>query len=146
MKILEGNIFDSKAKTLVNTVNCVGIMGKGIALEYKKRYPEMFKKYKYICNNNLLTTGQLFLWKSNDKFILNFPTKKHWKDKSKLEWIEEGLLKFVKTYKEKGIKSIAFPQLGCANGGLDWDNEVFPLMQKYLNNLEDIEIEIYIYK
>ena len=135
------NIFNTECEVIVNAVNCVGIMGKGIALQVKTKYPEVFKRYKNICDKNMLKPGLLQIVKTNDKTILNFPTKMHWKNNSKIEWVEEGLMKFVESYKERGIKSIAFPPLGCGNGNLNWE-EVKLLMLKYLNNL-DIKIEIY---
>lgn len=143
-KIENGNIFDSKCQTLVNTVNCVGVMGKGLALEMKKRYPLMFERYKYFCDNGLMDVGKLQLScvKEYDHNILNFPTKKHWKNPSKIEWIELGLKKFVDTYKYCGISSIAFPMLGCNNGKLKKE-DVLPLMEKYLSQC-DIDIEIYL--
>jgi O-acetyl-ADP-ribose deacetylase (regulator of RNase III) len=141
----QGSLFDGSEQTIVNTVNCVGIMGKGIALEYKKRYPNMFEKYKSHCDNKIMNIGTLFLYKTPDRWILNFPTKYHWRNKSKLSYIEDGLKKFVSTYKDKGISSIAFPLLGCQNGGLDWESEVKPLMEQYLSNLDDISISIYLY-
>lgn len=136
------NLFDSKMQTLTNTVNCVGVMGAGIALEFKKRYPNMFKKYKEICNKKLLKTGMLQIFKEGDKLILNFPTKDDWRNSSQMSYLELGLQKLVNTYKDKGITSLAIPQLGCSNGGLDW-KEVKPLMEKYLNQL-DIPVEIYV--
>lgn len=136
------SIFEATTQTKVNTVNCVGVMGKGIALDYKKKYPNMFNSYKKICNKKLMNIGLLQLWKENDSdWILNFPTKYHWKNPSKLEYLEKGLQKFVEIYKDKGITSITFPQLGCQNGGLDWESEVKPLMEKYLN---DIDIEVHV--
>lgn len=140
---IHGNIFDSKSQTIVNTVNTVGVMGKGIALEFKKRYPDMFLSYQKVCKTGHFHTGMLQLYKNQNPWILNFPTKEHWKNPSKLDYIEEGLKKFVETYQKKEIISIAFPQLGCANGGLNW-GDVQPLMEKYLSNL-DIDVEIYIY-
>ena len=137
-----GNIFDSKMQTLVNTVNCVGFMGGGIALEYKRRYPDMFKEYKERCLNGTLKMGELHLWNNDEPWILNFPTKIHFKDPSKEEFIEKGLKKFVSNYKKHSIESIAFPQLGTQLGGLDWENTVKPIMYKYLETL-DIEVEIY---
>jgi O-acetyl-ADP-ribose deacetylase (regulator of RNase III) len=142
--IIKGNLFNSKCQTIVNTVNCVGVMGKGIALQYKKMYPDMFQSYKNICDQKLLEPGMLQLWKGPDKWVLNFPTKNHWRAPSNIDWVISGLEKFVETYKERGITSIAFPQLGCANGGLKWE-DVGPLMKKYLDPL-DIPVEIYIYK
>lgn len=143
MEIIEnGNIFDSKCQTIVNTINCVGVMGKGLAKEYARRYPEMLDKYKELCSNKLIRPGILWLWRASDKLVLNFPTKDDWRYDSRYEWIEMGLKKFVSTYKEKGITSIAFPMLGCNNGHLNKD-KVLILMRHYLENLEDIKIEIY---
>lgn len=143
VKLYNTNLFKSNSKVLVNTVNCVGVMGKGIALEFKKRFPEMYVKYKEICATGLFTPGKLWIYKdpNSDLRILNFPTKLHWRDPSKFEYIEAGLKKFIYTYKEKNITEIAFPLLGCSNGGLDV-NEVLPYMIEVLNPL-DIKIEIY---
>lgn len=138
---IRGDLFNSPAQVLVNTVNTVGVMGKGIALDFKNRYPDMFKEYQKICDKNLLEISKLLLWKNSDKWVLLFPTKEHWRSSSKLSYIEDGLKKFVKTYEKLGIESIAFPKLGCGNGGLDW-NDVRPIMEGYLNKLP---IKIYVY-
>lgn len=145
ISIIKGNIFNSKAQTIVNTVNCVGVMGKGIALVFKLRYPNMFDIYKDHCRAKLIGIGKLWLYKGeeNDPWVLNFPTKFHWKYPSKIEYVEQGLEKFVATYKEKGITSIAFPMLGTNNGGLD-KSIVLPLMERYLSQC-DIPVEIYDY-
>lgn len=136
-----GNIFDSPAQVIVNTVNTVGVMGKGLALSFKKRYPEMYKAYRSACEKHQLTVGKLMLWYAPDHWLLLFPTKENWRYPSKLEYIEKGLNKFVNTYAEKNITSIAFPRLGCGNGELSWD-EVRPLMEKYL---KELPIDVYIY-
>jgi O-acetyl-ADP-ribose deacetylase (regulator of RNase III) len=138
---LKGDMFNSPAQVLVNTVNVVGVMGKGVALEFKSRYPDMFKQYQKICEDKSLDIGKLFLWKKSDKWVLLFPTKKHWKNPSKLEFIQAGLEKFKTNWYKMGIESIAFPRLGCGNGGLDW-NDVRPMMEQYLKPLP---IKIYIY-
>lgn len=145
IKFIHGNIFNSKCQTVVNTVNCVGVMGKGIAQVYKLRYPLMFEEYKAHCKNQLIKPGVLWLYNKQDNapWILNFPTKYHWKYPSKIEWIESGLKKFVETHVEKGITSVAFPLLGTHNGGLE-THVVKSLMQKYLNSCS-IDIEIYEY-
>ncbi|MCF6213580.1 MAG: macro domain-containing protein [Flavobacteriaceae bacterium] len=145
IKYIHGNIFNSKCQTIVNTVNCVGVMGKGIAQVYKLRYPIMFLEYKEHCKNKLIKPGTLWLFskQSNAPMILNFPTKFHWKYPSKIEWVESGLKKFVETYSQKKITSIAFPLLGTHNGGLD-TIEVKELMGKYLSKCS-IDIEIYDY-
>lgn len=137
------NIFESPAQVIVNTVNTVGVMGKGIAKQFKEFYPEMFKEYQRFCELKLLEVGKLWIYKTENKWILNFPTKKHWRNPSKIDYIEEDLQKFVANYKEKGIRSISFPPLGCGNGGLNWEKEVKPLMEKYLKNL-DIDIFIHV--
>ena len=103
------SLLESTAQTLVNTVNCVGVMGKGIAKHFKEREPEMFFEYKRICEKKLLAPGKLWLWRGADSLILNFPTKQHWRSPSKLEWIEAGLKKFVSDYQELGIIEISFP-------------------------------------
>jgi len=145
IKHFSGNIFNSKCQTIVNTVNCVGVMGKGIALVHKLRYPQMYLEYKEHCKNKLIKTGSLWLYtkQENAPWILNFPTKFHWKYPSKIEWIELGLQKFVETYERKGITSIAFPLLGTHNGGLATD-EVKSIMNQYLEKCE-LDIEIYDY-
>ena len=143
--LVKGNIFNTKAQTIVNTVNCVGVMGKGIALVFKLRYPNMFDIYKSYCQSKYIGIGKLWLYKgeANDPWVLNSPTKFHWKYPSKIEYIIDGLEKFLATYKEKGITSIAFPMLGTHNGGLD-KSEVLPIMTKYLSRC-DIPVEIYEY-
>ena len=137
--LLEKTVFDSQAQTIVNPVNCVGVMGKGLALAVKNRYPEVFDKYVIACESGKMGIGKLQLVKAKDRWILNFPTKKHWRGSSKLEFIEAGLKKFVKTYRRRHIASVAFPPLGCGHGGLKWD-EVEPLMRRYLEGLDKIEI------
>lgn len=136
-----GDIFDSPAQVIVNTVNTVGVMGKGLALSFKQRYPEMFEHYKSICEKHMLSIGQLMLFYEEDHWLLLFPTKESWRNPSKTEYIEKGLVKFVQTYAEKNITSIAFPRLGCGNGELNWD-DVKPIMEKYLAPLP---IDVYIY-
>ena len=136
-----GDIFESPAQTIVNTVNTVGVMGKGLALQFKQRYPEMFTAYRDICEQHRLMTGTLMLYSAPDHIILLFPTKENWRNPSRLDYIERGLQKFVSKYSDYGITSIAFPRLGCGNGELNWE-EVQPVMEHYLN---DLPIEVYIY-
>ena len=132
---LSGDLFQSPAKVLVNTVNTVGVMGKGIALKFKRIYPEMFAAYRNHCERGDLKIGQLFLYKTPNKWILNFPTKKHWRNPSKVEYIEAGLRKLRASCSEAGMTSIAFPELGCGNGELDFELHVKPLMERYLGSL-----------
>ncbi len=138
----KGNIFNTKAMAIVNTVNCVGAMGKGIALEYKLRYPEMFKEYQKICFEHKLRPGQILPYRKSTPCILNFAIKDDWKDPSKEEWIEETLSKFRNSYKQLGITSIAFPWMGAMNGGIPLET-IKSLTRKYLQDLDDIEIEVY---
>ena len=142
-----GNLLDSESQTLVNTVNRNGVMGKGIALQFKKKYPELFNEYRLACKRKQINNGgDIWIWDFIDLYkprkVLCFATKEDWWHHSKLEWIERGLEAFSKTYKMFGITSIAFPKLGCNNGGLDWETQVKPLMFKYLQPL-DIICEIY---
>ena len=142
IKIKIGNILDSKAKTLVNTVNCVGIMGKGIAKDFKIKFPEMFKQYKKKCERNEVKPGIPYIYKDlSGTRIINFPTKKHWRNYTDLNDVIKGINIFIDRYKEWGVKSVAFPPLGCGNGGLDWEY-VGPIMYNKLKNL-DIDIELY---
>jgi O-acetyl-ADP-ribose deacetylase (regulator of RNase III) len=135
------SLFDSPAQTLVNTVNTVGVMGKGIAKTFRERYPAMFKEYKKLCDHGDLTIGSLHLWKSDDRWVLNFPTKTTWRLPSKFEYIELGLETFVENYERMGIVSASFPPLGCGNGNLDW-RDVRPLIERYLNQ---INIPVYVH-
>lgn len=142
MKILIGDILKSNAQTLVNTVNCVGIMGKGIAAEFKNRFPDMFKDYGQRCERQEVRLGQPYLYKPLfGQQIVNFPTKEHWKSISKLRDIERGLDYLLEHYKQWGIASIAVPPLGCGNGQLEW-RVVGPLIYRYAKQM-DIPVEIY---
>lgn len=142
ISVLIGNLFESKASTIVNTVNCTGVMGKGIALEFKKRFPGMFQEYIKRCELGQVQLGKPYLYKDlNGISIVNFPTKEHWRSPSKLEDIKNGLDEFINKYKEWNIKSIAFPPLGCGNGGLDW-TIVGPIIYQKLSQLS-IPVEIY---
>lgn len=132
---LSGDLFQSPAQVLVNPVNTVGVMGKGIALKFKQVYPEMFEAYRNHCERGNLQIGQLYLYKTPNKWILNFPTKKHWHNPSRAEYIEAGLAKLRDRCSEMGMTSIAFPALGCGNGELDFETQVRPLMEGYLGRL-----------
>lgn len=123
------SIFDSTADALINPVNCVGVMGKGLAKEFKERYPECFPPYKEACSKKILEPGKLIyvrtcvqpdLFSITRPAIILFPTKKHWRGNSQLRWIKAGLQNLKKTYREWGISSVAMPQLGCGLGGLKW--------------------------
>ncbi len=142
MIIKIGDIFESTMKTLVNTINCVGVMGKGIALEFKKRFPNMYGEYVSLCESGIVRPGKPYVYQDfYGTSILNFPTKDHWRSPSKLSYIISGLDWFREHYHEYGITAIAFPPLGCGNGGLTWD-VVGPVMYDRLKDLP-IDIELY---
>jgi len=138
----KGDIFKSEAQVIVNTVNCQGVMGKGLALAFKQKYPAMFNVYQQECRTGKLRIGKPTLFQKSTPWILNFPTKDSWRANSKIEYLEKGLEFLVAHYKNAGIKSIAFPKLGAQNGKLSWD-EVGPVMAQYLSQL-DIDVYIYI--
>lgn len=143
--VFEGNldVFTAPVQTVVVTVNLVGVMGAGVALGYKRRFPEAFKSYKYACGRGF-KVGQLLLQRlPNGQLGLCFPTKKHWANPSELSWIVSGLTKLVETYKSKGITSLAITPLGCANGKLNYEKQVRPVMLEYLNQMD---IPVYICK
>ena len=137
-----GDLFQSPAQVLVNTVNTVGVMGKGVAYEFRRLFPEMFEQYRELCERGQLRVGMLWLYKTPNKWILNFPTKKHWRNPSRIEYITAGLDFFVQNCDRMGIHSIAFPPLGCGNGQLDFKTQVRPQMELYLRKLP---IEVFIY-
>lgn len=140
--IKNSDIFKSNCQTIVNPVNCVGVMGKGLALAFKKKYKCMYIEYKSKCENNKLLIDRPYLYYHSDKrWILNFPTKKHWKNKSNLIDIKKGLLYLNDNIKKWNITSIAFPMLGCGLGGLE-DEKIKELIVKCLEKT-DIKIEIY---
>lgn len=141
-KALIGDMFASNAQTLVNTVNCVGVMGKGVALEFKKRFPDMFADYVARCERHEVKLGQPYLFRDpSGRLIVNFPTKRDWRSPSRLADIETGLDHFAANVARWGISSVACPPLGCGNGGLDW-SEVGPLIFRKLSPLP-IVVELY---
>lgn len=148
IEVIHGNLFSSDCQTLVNTVNCEGVMGAGIALEFKLRHADMFRRYVDLCRRGQLDIGKLWLYKPAEgsidtRWVLNFPTKRYWRLPTKREFLVEGLENFVATHRERGIKSIAFPLLGASHGKMDED-ESQELMIEYLGNC-DIPIEVYRY-
>ncbi|MEZ4741074.1 MAG: macro domain-containing protein [Bdellovibrionota bacterium] len=140
---VKGDIFESPAQVLTNTVNCVGVMSKGIALSFKKRYPTMFADYKKKCLTGKVKIGQPYLWEDDKVQILNFPTKDHWKNNSELSYIEDGLKYLAENFSDMGICSLALAPLGCGNGGLDWA-VVKPLIEKYLKDIPNLEVFAYV--
>ena len=138
IRYFDSTVFNAGTQSIVNTVNTVGFMGKGLALEFSLRYPVMADDYKYKCKNKLLHVGRVDYFKVGSHIIVNFPTKADFKYPSRLQWIESGLKDFVATYKGIGITSVAFPKLGCSNGNLEW-NDVKLIMESYLS---DIDIDV----
>lgn len=142
------DIFKSESEAIINPVNCVGVMGKGLALEFKNRYPDNFKDYEVACKTGKLELGKMFVhenrsnFNSNHKLIINFPTKRHWRDKSELSYIENGLNDLVKVVKEHDIKSVAIPPIGCGLGGLDW-KIVKPMIERAFSSLPEVKLKIY---
>ena len=124
IRISHGNILRNEAEALVNTVNCVGFMGKGIALQFKKAYPDNYNAYKKACDAGAMKPGHMFIYETgsmiNPRYTINFPTKRHWKGNSRLEDIKDGLKALVKEVRKLNIRSIAVPPLGCGLGGLQW--------------------------
>ncbi|MDQ3012437.1 MAG: macro domain-containing protein [Acidobacteriota bacterium] len=142
IKVLIGDIFQSKAQTLVNTVNCVGVMGKGIALEFKKRFPAMYEDYKARCDSGRLHLGEPYLYSNLlGVSVVNFPTKDHWRSPSRLADIVRGLDYFIARFREWDIRSVAMPPLGAGNGGLEWAL-VGPVIYQKLSAL-GIPVELY---
>ncbi len=140
--LYEGSLLDSPRQTLVNTVNCKGAMGKGIAELFKKRYPSMFEDYKAKCDKGEVKPGRPYIYKlPNGKIVINFPTKDHWKNPSQLIWIQNGLDYIKKHYKEWGITSIAIPPLGCGHGGLNWET----VSSMIIGTLADVDIPVDIF-
>jgi O-acetyl-ADP-ribose deacetylase (regulator of RNase III) len=142
VRVIVGDLFSSNAQTLVNTVNCVGVMGKGVALEFKKRFPEMYTDYVARCDHHEVRLGKPYLFRrSTTPWVLNFPTKDHWRSVTKLSDIEQGLRYLIAHYKDWEITSLAVPPLGCGNGQLEW-RIVGPTLYRYLNEIE-VLVELY---
>ena len=141
-----GDILEAPAEALVNTVNTVGVMGKGIALQFRQAFPENYRLYRAACERGEVRPGRMFVVPtgllSNPRFIVNFPTKRHWKDKSQVEDIETGLLDLVDVIRREGLHSIAIPPLGCGNGGLKW-SDVRPRIEAALQVVPQVEILLY---
>jgi O-acetyl-ADP-ribose deacetylase (regulator of RNase III) len=146
LEFKQGNLLEEDAQALVNAVNCVGVMGKGIALQFKQAYPENFRQYKKACDAKEVQPGRMFTVPTgelfNPKYIINFPTKRHWRSQSKLEDIQTGIKALVAEVQQLGITSIAIPALGCGNGGLDWV-EVKPLIESAFVELPRVRAMIF---
>jgi len=146
IKISKGNIIEAEAEALVNTVNCVGFMGKGIALQFKKAFPENFESYARACRAQEVKPGKMLVYETgnmlNPRYIINFPTKRHWQASSRLEDIESGLKSLVDEIRQRGIKSVAVPPLGCGLGGLDW-RIVRPMIEKAFAQMPEVEVKLF---
>ncbi len=143
----KGNLLEAKTEALVNAVNCVGVMGKGIALQFRQAFSkDYFNDYQRACKNKELEIGKVHVYNRNSlenpRFVINFPTKKHWQGKSKIADIESGLKDLIRVIKELKIESIAMPPLGCGNGGLNW-NDVKPLIEKVFSEIPEVELLLY---
>jgi len=142
VRITRGDILSAHAEALVNTVNCVGVMGRGVALQFKRAFPDNFKEYEKACERGEVRPGSMFVVENTEltgpRFIINFPTKRDWKNKSRIEDIESGLAALVDVIRLRGIRSIALPPLGCGLGGLDWE-DVRPRIERALAVLPEVE-------
>jgi O-acetyl-ADP-ribose deacetylase (regulator of RNase III) len=146
IELTSGDILKDESEAIVNTVNCVGVMGRGIALQFKNAWPENFKAYQAACTQKEVQPGRMFIFETGQlttpRFVVNFPTKRHWRGSSRMEDIESGLTALAAEIKARGIRSIAIPPLGSGLGGLDW-NEVRPLIEKHMAPLADVTVRIY---
>lgn len=142
-----GDILADPSEALVNTVNCVGVMGRGLALQFKKAWPVNFKAYAAACKRDEVQPGRMFVFETGQltspRYIINFPTKRHWRDKSRIEDIESGLTALVEVIVTRNIRSIAVPPLGCGLGGLDW-KDVRSRIETALEGFTEIQVRVYV--
>lgn len=145
IRFVQGDILESGAEALVNTVNTVGVMGKGVALRFKQRFPENYRFYREACKRGEVVPGKMLVFRTGylqPRYIINFPTKRHWRQKSRIEDIVAGLQDLVQQVRQLGISSIAIPALGCGHGGLEWE-EVRPLIENAFARLPEVQVEVY---
>lgn len=142
IEYVHGNLFESPAEALVNTVNCVGVMGKGIAYQFRRAFPAMYEDYQQRCKRGDIRPGSVTIFREKGRLIVNFPTKRHWRGQSRLEDIEAGLQALRELIEKEGIQHIALPPLGCGNGGLSW-NDVRPAIERHLGDLARVRIDVY---
>jgi O-acetyl-ADP-ribose deacetylase (regulator of RNase III) len=144
--LTRGNVLEAGTEALVNTVNSVGVMGKGIALQFKRAFPENYEAYRRACARGEVEPGRMFVfetgWVSPPRLIINFPTKRHWRSRSRLDDLEAGLAALASEIRERGVRSVAIPPLGCGHGGLDW-TDVRPRIERALADLGDVEVRLY---
>jgi O-acetyl-ADP-ribose deacetylase (regulator of RNase III) len=143
---IKGDLLESDADALINTVNCVGVMGRGLALQFKKRFPDNFRFYESACKRSEVKPGKVLVYETGclcaPKYIINFPTKRHWKDVSRIEDVKLGLEDLVSVVRLRNISSLAIPPLGCGLGGLSWD-EVKPCIEEAMSQLVEVQISVY---
>lgn len=146
MELVTGNLLEADTEALVNAVNTEGVMGKGIALQFKKKYPQMFEAYRRACKDGQAQPGRMHVYECRGmigpRYIINFPTKRHWRSPSSIEDVKAGLNALAEEIRQRHIKSIALPALGCGNGGLDW-GEVLPAIRSALADLTDVHLLVY---
>jgi O-acetyl-ADP-ribose deacetylase (regulator of RNase III) len=146
IRYARGDILNADAEALVNTVNCVGVMGRGLALQFKRAYPANFRAYAAACARREIQPGRMFVFDTgeptNPRYIVNFPTKVHWRTRSRVEYIEVGLAALVAEILARQIRSIAIPPLGSGLGGLDWA-DVRPLIERALTDLPQVDVVVY---
>ena len=141
IELTQGDLLNQDAEALVNAVNCVGVMGRGIALQFRKAFPENFKVYEYACKHGKVRPGAMLVFEThrvkNPTYVINFPTKRHWRDKSRIADIESGLEALVAEVKRLRIRTIAIPPLGCGLGGLEWP-DVRPRIEKVFSSVPEV--------
>lgn len=146
IELKQGNLLEEDAEALVNAVNCVGVMGKGIALQFKQTFPENFQQYKQACDAKEVQPGRMFTVatgkSSNPQYIINFPTKRHWRGKSSIDDIQSGLKALIEEVQQLSIRAIAIPPLGCGHGGLDWA-VVKPLIEAAFVALPEVKVIVF---
>ncbi len=145
-ELAKGNLFETDAEAFVNTVNTAGVMGKGIALQFKKRFPEMYQAYRAACEAGEVRPGHMHVFEQmaslKPRYIINFPTKGDWRSASRMTDIKAGLAALRQEIDKRRIRSIAVPALGCGNGGLDW-RDVFPVIESALSGLSDVHVMVF---
>jgi O-acetyl-ADP-ribose deacetylase (regulator of RNase III) len=146
LELVTGDLLEADTEALVNAVNTEGVMGKGIALQFKRQYPDMFEDYQRACKEGKVQPGRMHVYERreifNPRYIINFPTKRHWRSPSSIEDIKAGLNALAEEIRQRHIKSIALPALGCGNGSLDW-SEVLPAIRSALADLTDVRLFVY---
>ncbi len=146
IRFTTGNLLDAETEAIVNTVNTVGVMGKGVALQFREAFPDNYQAYKKACDARTVHVGEVFVTDNQaltgPKYIINFPTKKHWRHPSRIEYVTSGLRDLRRVLEEKRVRSVALPPLGCGNGGLEWE-QVRTEIEKALGDLQDVEVVVY---